>query len=304
MNSDAVSSDRPTISRERLVSDLEKLGVQRGDLLNIKVSLKSIGHVEGGPKTVIDALMDVVGPEGTVVTESFVSAYPLPMSKRNATKISDRWTPSYAGAVANAMIRYPNSYRSLHPIQKFSAVGALAEELTQSHTAVSYAYDVLRKMCEMRGHNLKIGRDDKVPGVGTTHVAIGYHLGLTQDWPPFGVNYLNEDGEVVTFERNWAGGCGFGFNKFIPLYRDAGAILGEGQIGNAESKITDMKRTLEVEIDKLSKDPAFFLCDNPLCESCRLSWDFSDGSRWILAYRRLMISPRAFFRRVLRKLAR
>jgi aminoglycoside N3'-acetyltransferase len=304
MNSDAVSSDRPTISRERLVTDLRKLGVQRGELLNLRVSLSSIGHVEGGPKTVIDALLDVVGPEGTLVTESFVSTYPLPMRKRNAMKISDRWTPSYAGAVANAMIRYPNSYRSLHPIQKFSAVGALAEELTQSHTADSYAYDVLRKMCEMGGHNLKIGRDEKVPGVGTSHVAVGYYLGHTQNRPPSGVNYLNEDGEVITFERNWAGGCSFGFSKFIPLYRDAGAILGEGQVGDAPSKITDMRGTLEVEIDTLSKDPAFFLCDNPLCESCRLSWEFSDGSRWILAYHRLLTSPSTFFKRAIRKLMR
>jgi len=50
-----------TISKDKLVSDLKNLGVKKGDALNLKISLKSIGHVEGGPVTVIDALMEVVG---------------------------------------------------------------------------------------------------------------------------------------------------------------------------------------------------------------------------------------------------
>ena len=173
ISSNEVQNRGKPVTKDRLVADLKNLGVRPGDLLNVKVSLKSVGYVEGGPNTLIDALLEVVGPEGTLVSDSFVNVYPLPLSKKNAKKISDRWTPSYAGAVANAMIKYPNAFRSLHPVQKFVAIGAMAEELTQNHTPDSYAYDVLRVMCETGGRNLKLGTDEKVVGVGTTHVAIG-----------------------------------------------------------------------------------------------------------------------------------
>ena len=292
------------ITKDHLVTDLRNLGVRPGDLLHLKISLKSIGFVVGGARTIVDALMEAVGSEGTIIIDSFVTVFPLPLSEKDAQVISDRWMPSYAGAVANAMIKYPNAFRSLHPVQKFTAIGARAEELTQNHTPDSYAYEPLRVMCEIGGRNLKIGRDEKVVGVGTTHVAIGYHLGYHQKRSRAGINYRNENGDIVTFERNWSGGCGVGFNNFIPLYRDAGAILSEGKIGNADSKITDMKQTLEIEIEKLSQDPAFFLCSNPLCESCRLSWEFSDGSRWRMAYHRLRKDPKGFMERVLRKIAR
>ena len=61
------------LTKNDLIYDLEKLGLVRGDILNVKVSLRSIGEIDGGVNTLIDALLDIVGPEGTLVTDSFVS---------------------------------------------------------------------------------------------------------------------------------------------------------------------------------------------------------------------------------------
>jgi len=268
------------ITRERLIHDLTSLGVRRGDLLNVKVSMSSIGYVVDGAHALIDALIKVVGPEGTIVTDSFVPVYPLPLSKQNAARVVDRYTPSYAGALANAMIHRPEAYRSRHPVQKFVAIGAQAHDLMLQHTPDSYAYEVLRVMAQERGgRNLKIGSDAKVVGVGTTHVAIGL-LGFRQHRPRAGVNYYDyETGEIRTFERNWSGACAAGLANFLPLYQKAGAVLHEGRVGNAESKITDMKLTLEVELQALREAPTFFMCDNPACKECRLTWEFSTGSR-------------------------
>ncbi len=267
------------IDKERLVKDLKALGVRRGDLLNVKVSMSSIGYVVGGAKTLIDALLEVVDSKGTIVTDSFVNAYPLPLSKRNALRVADRFTPSYAGALANAMLYHPNAYRSTHPVQCFVAIGVQAKELMANHIPESYAYDVLRVMAQSgEGRNLKLGTDEKVVGVGTTHVAIGL-LKLHQNRPRAGVNYYDyKTGQIRTFERNWSGACSKGLINFIPLYRKVGAILSEGKVGNADSKITDMKKTLEIELETLSRDPSFFFCDDPACKGCRLTWDFSTGS--------------------------
>lgn len=267
------------IDKERLVKDLKALGVRQGDLLNVKVSMSSIGYVVGGAKTLIDALLEVVGSKGTIVTDSFVNVYPLPLNKRDAQKVSDRFTHSYAGALANTMLYHPNAYRSAHPVQRFVAIGAHAKELMANHTPESYAYDVLRVMAQsMEGRNLKLGTDEKVVGVGTTHVAIGL-LKLHQNQPRAGVNYYDyKTGQVRLFERNWSGACPKGFINFIPLYRKVGAVLSEGKVGNADSKITDMRKTLEIELETLSKNPSFFFCDDPACVGCRVTWDFSTGS--------------------------
>ena len=55
------------ITFDSLRNDLKALGVSSGDLLFLRISYKAIGRVEGGPKTFVDALLDVVGKEGTIV---------------------------------------------------------------------------------------------------------------------------------------------------------------------------------------------------------------------------------------------
>ena len=58
------------ITVDIIKNDLIKLGIQRGDLLLVHSSLSSIGWVCGGAQSVITALMEVLGPEGTLVMPS------------------------------------------------------------------------------------------------------------------------------------------------------------------------------------------------------------------------------------------
>jgi len=259
-----------------LIRDLSNLGVKYGDTLNVKASLKSIGMIDGGASTLINALVDCVGDQGTIVTDSFVHSFPLPIRRVSNAFIVDSKTPSYAGALANAMINDSRSFRSYHPIQKFTAIGKHAKELMSNHQPSSYAYDVLRVLMENDGKNLKIGSDEKVYGFGTTHVAIG-QLSHRQKRRKKGVYYKDDKGSLKLFQVNWSS-IGHGVNKFIPKYRSVGAILSRGFVGYAPAIITDMKSTYKVEIDVLKHDPSFHLCDSPLCASCRLSWEYSDYS--------------------------
>lgn len=66
------------ITKEQLKQDLLRLGVQKGDVLYIKASYKSIGKVDGGPLTVIDAICETVGNEGTVIFSAFLKGSCLP----------------------------------------------------------------------------------------------------------------------------------------------------------------------------------------------------------------------------------
>ncbi len=59
-------SDGP-VTRDRIRDDLAGLGLAPGDTVMFQTRLSAIGYVPGGPRTVIDALLDVVGPTGTLL---------------------------------------------------------------------------------------------------------------------------------------------------------------------------------------------------------------------------------------------
>ncbi len=55
------------LTLELLTSAFRDLGVDAGDTLLVHSSYKSLGPVEGGPQTVIDALLAALGPDGTLI---------------------------------------------------------------------------------------------------------------------------------------------------------------------------------------------------------------------------------------------
>jgi aminoglycoside 3-N-acetyltransferase len=67
-----------------MVAGLRELGVQRGMLLAVHSSLSSMGWVQGGPETVIAALMEVVGSDGTLVMPAQPVSLPVPLTAEEA----------------------------------------------------------------------------------------------------------------------------------------------------------------------------------------------------------------------------
>ena len=54
------------MTKEQLVEELKKIGLQEGLILEVHSSLSSFGYVEGGAGTVIEALMECVGESGSI----------------------------------------------------------------------------------------------------------------------------------------------------------------------------------------------------------------------------------------------
>ncbi|MDH7476833.1 MAG: AAC(3) family N-acetyltransferase [Candidatus Bathyarchaeota archaeon] len=54
------------VCKEDIKAGLKKLGLKKGDIVGVHSSLSSFGYVEGGADTIIDALLEVVGKEGTI----------------------------------------------------------------------------------------------------------------------------------------------------------------------------------------------------------------------------------------------
>ena len=54
-------------TRESLAADLRALGLRAGGIVLCHTSMRSLGWVCGGPVAVAQALLDVLGPDGTLV---------------------------------------------------------------------------------------------------------------------------------------------------------------------------------------------------------------------------------------------
>ena len=100
---DSVVYDRYILARH-----LRELGVEPGDVLVVHSSFRAVGPVEGGPTALILALMDAVGPEGTLVMPS--------MTDRDDEVFDPKRTPCrHLGIVPDTFWRMPGVLRSDSP---------------------------------------------------------------------------------------------------------------------------------------------------------------------------------------------
>ena len=55
------------ILKEEIVQKIREVGLEKGDAVMVHTSLKRMGYICGGAQTVIAALMEVVGENGTIM---------------------------------------------------------------------------------------------------------------------------------------------------------------------------------------------------------------------------------------------
>lgn len=123
------------VTQADLVRDLERLGIRRGDAVFLHSSLKSLGYVEGGASSVVKALQEAVGPEGTLL----VPTYYLPAGTVKATcevegyVFDPRKHGTNMGRLPETFLREAATHRSVHPTHSVSAWGRHAHYLTEAH---------------------------------------------------------------------------------------------------------------------------------------------------------------------------
>ncbi|MCC5801889.1 AAC(3) family N-acetyltransferase [Rossellomorea vietnamensis] len=136
-------------TKDSIMNDLRTMGVEKGMTIIVHSSLSRIGWVNGGEVAVIQALMEVVTEEGTIVmpTQSAVLSDPSewempPVLKEWWQTIRDTmpafhpsYTPTYGmGKIPEAFRNFPGAIRSNHPEVSFAAWGKDKETIIQGHS--------------------------------------------------------------------------------------------------------------------------------------------------------------------------
>lgn len=136
-------------TKERIAGDLRKLGLREGMIVLVHSSLSSLGFVNGGAITVIQALMEVVTEHGTIVMPSQSTDLSDP-SEWNYPPVPKEWwqtirdsMPAYheaytptrgMGKIVEVFRTFPGVMRSSHPNYSFVAWGKAKEEILAGHS--------------------------------------------------------------------------------------------------------------------------------------------------------------------------
>jgi aminoglycoside 3-N-acetyltransferase len=115
-----------SVTAAEITAGLRALGVRGGGRLFVHSSLRAFGHVEGGTEAVCAALIDAVGPEGTVAVPTFT--WSANHARETVTFDVSR-DPCEVGRIPETFRRLPGALRSEHLCHSLAAVGPLAPRL-------------------------------------------------------------------------------------------------------------------------------------------------------------------------------
>jgi aminoglycoside 3-N-acetyltransferase len=140
------------LTKQNLIEEFQAIGVEAGDVLLVHSSYKSFGGVDGGPQTVIDALLDALGADGTLI----MPAFNFDFCKGEPWDVNE--TPSHMGIITELVRKDPRSKRIFHPIYSFSIIGKQAEFLTKERYKSSYERESLfGKLRQLDGKIMVVG---------------------------------------------------------------------------------------------------------------------------------------------------
>jgi len=262
-----MESERPTVTRESIALDLSRLGILRGDVVFVHSSLKSLGWVEGGAEAVVDAFLEVLGPDGLLVVPtlswSFAEGDPprLPFDPQE--------TPSRVGLISETLRRRPQAFRSAHPTHSIAALGRRAAELVKGHE-----------------HTSTFGRDGpygRYVDWGAKIVFLGVDLRCNttlhaiEDWLDMPYVQVEKalvkgaDGrtQVVEVTKSPAGDRDFyRRNSKVERLLTRAGLIRRGKVGAGETLWLSSREMVDTVVEGIYAEPTLLLCDREECRFC------------------------------------
>ncbi|ADZ84967.1 aminoglycoside N(3)-acetyltransferase [Cellulosilyticum lentocellum] len=167
-------NERPIILKQDLLEGLQSIGIEKGQSIMVHTSLSSFGYVCGGAQVIIEALLEGVGEEGTIMmpTQSWKNLDPSygvhweepekwwPLIREHWPAYDKDITPTNTmGAVAEMFRKWPGTLRSDHPARSVAAYGKNAKYLVSQHDLSDIFGETspLAKLYEIDGYVLLLG---------------------------------------------------------------------------------------------------------------------------------------------------
>lgn len=246
--------NREFITEELLVKDLVAIGLREGDTVLVHSSMSRIGYLEEGPKTVINALLQVTGKNGTLLFPSS----PAPGLTKDYLEQNSCFdilnTPSAMGAITEYFRKMEGVKRSFHPTEPVCALGPRAEYFIKDHYGQLTPYNSFSpfyKVSEQGGKIVMLGvtLDNAGTSLHTLEDAVDFKFPV-YDEKIYEVNMIDEKGHssvVKTKVHNPVFSAKRKCDELIPLFEKEG-VLKKGRVGEAPTLFIDAKGMFEVMV--------------------------------------------------------
>jgi aminoglycoside 3-N-acetyltransferase len=164
-------SNGQPVTFSRMSDDLRASGVRRGTILMLHTRMSAIGWVVGGAETVVRAVLEALGPDGTLVAYTGWNDNPFELEgwpsdwKDSYLRELPAYDPMVSqpardnGRVPERIWTWPDSVRSAHPEANVTAIGRQASWLVsdQPDDFPQGAGSPLAKLVEAEGQVLMLG---------------------------------------------------------------------------------------------------------------------------------------------------
>lgn len=260
------TTDGPVTARS-LVADLRALGVPFGGLVLTHSSLSALGWVAGGAEAVVEALLAVLGPEGTLVVPSFSTGRTDPARWQHPPVPESWWpviraeSPAYdprtattrrMGAIVDCVLRWPGVRRSAHPHCSFAAIGPLAQRVLDPHPLPFSIGEQspLARIYDLDGHVLLLGvghgnntslhlaeHRATFAGKATYEEGAAVLVGGVRQWVTFEED-VTEDGD---------------FPEVGAAFEASGADVRVGQVGAGTARLMRQRELVDFGVGEIAR---------------------------------------------------
>lgn len=152
------------VNKTDALAGFKNSGVKPGETILIHSALRPFGMVEGGAETVVQALQEAAGPQGTIVAPAFTFIH-----ETEETPIIDPQNDkSEMGAISEVIRKLPGALRSAAYRHSFSAAGPNAKIITDVDPTLS-VFDMRSSFGKM------LALDTRIVMAGLTYVSCTSH---------------------------------------------------------------------------------------------------------------------------------
>jgi len=267
-----------SLSQQDIERALRDVGVTNGDLLFVHSSLSALGHIEGGADTIINALLAVLGPEGTLVLPTFsrcVFFYDVELTGDSYIRpYHPEKSPVVTGRTPQVFLDRTGVVRSRHPTHSVGVIGPLSEECIKDHRETdspASRRSPLGKLVDLGGKILMLG----APLGSLTFIHLIEDC-LNLPFLKRAYGWIErEDGSIETVAiPKWLPGHRDWYTppaderKLFRALRVAGWQTQRLDVGLGKLELIDAQQLFQIAIQVIGNDPTLLLCDDPHCLFC------------------------------------
>lgn len=242
--------------KEKIITDLINIGVKKRDSLLVHSSLNSLGKFENRAEIITEAILSVLGEDGTLLMPSL--SYEIVGNKNPIFNIQN--TPSCVGSLTEYFRVREDTIRSVHPTHSVAGLGENAISILGDHHLDFTPAGVnspFSKLKEINGKILFLG------------------CGLKPNTSMHGVEELVEPiylyGDDITYtittsdeKQAYQKYRNHNFHGFVQRYDRLENLmetkyLRKGKVLEAECYLIDSVAMWEVAHKKMLEDPLYFI---------------------------------------------